>query len=527
MVWRIDDPCGDETGKIRWELVPYTRGRGLDLGCGPSKAFDHFIGVDNYTDTQLFGIQMKPDVVCNVTKLDVFGSASMDFVYSSHCLEHIAPEKVESTLKEWMRVVKPSGYLLLYLPDEDEYPKCGEEGANPDHKWNVNYERVVTYMKAAGSWELVRFEKRNQGMEYSLFFVFKKRTDGKHLFSHDKPRPEKKAAIARYGAIGDAIQASSLFPGLKEQGFHVTVYCNPRTHEVLQHDPNVDEFYIQDTDQVPNHLLGEFWKNEAAKFDRWINLSETVEGALLALPGRTAYMWPQGARHKALNHNYMELAHEIAQVPLPVRQKFYPSPEEKAWAKKERAKFGGDFLVMYSLSGSSVHKVWPYMDGLIARIMITMKDARVVTVGDGLSTMLEAGWENEPRLIRKSGKYTIRETLSLLEECDMVIGPETGVLNAAANLSVPKVVFLSHSSSENLTKHWVNTKALEPKNTECFPCHRLIYEWSQCNRDDSTGVAKCASDIGLEDAWEAVQAFIPSHQVALPRKPVIRLKEVA
>src|SRR3954467_2061098 len=130
MTWDIDDPCGNESGKIVWETTPYTRGRGLDLGCGPNKVWPHAIGVDNYTETELFGIQMKPDVVCNVTKLDVFGSASMDFVFSSHVLEHIEYEKVPDTLKEWLRVLKPSGYLLLYLPDEDDYPKVGEKGAN-------------------------------------------------------------------------------------------------------------------------------------------------------------------------------------------------------------------------------------------------------------------------------------------------------------------------------------------------------------------------------------------------------------
>ena len=82
MVWRAEDPCGNESAKVMWELPQYTRGRGLDIGCGPSKAFPHMIGVDNYTDTQLFGIQMKPDVVSDCTKLEVFGSASMDFVYS-------------------------------------------------------------------------------------------------------------------------------------------------------------------------------------------------------------------------------------------------------------------------------------------------------------------------------------------------------------------------------------------------------------------------------------------------------------
>ncbi len=128
MVWRKTDPCGNESGKVIWDTVEYTRGRGLDLGCGPNKIWPHAIGVDNYTETALFNIQMKPDVVCDCTKLDVFGSASMDYVYSSHLLEHIAYEQVPATLREWARVVKQGGYLILYLPDEAAYPLCGEEG---------------------------------------------------------------------------------------------------------------------------------------------------------------------------------------------------------------------------------------------------------------------------------------------------------------------------------------------------------------------------------------------------------------
>ena len=503
MVWRAEDPPGNETGKIRWELPQYTRGRGLDLGCGPDKAFPHFIGVDNYTATAQFGIEMKPDVVCNITKLDIFGSASMDFVYSSHCLEHV--DDYVSTLKEWWRVIKPSGHLILYLPHKEFYPNIGQPGANPDHKSDFMPQDIVDTMKDLGAWDLVRNEDRSEGVEYSFFQVYRKRTDGKHLYSYKAGKPAKRAAIVRYGAIGDAIQASSLFPGLKAQGFSITVYCNPRTKEVLEHDPNVDEFYVQDTDQIPNHALVPFWEHEAKKFQRWINLSESVEGSLLALPGRTPYLWPQNARHRLMNVNYMEFAHELAQVPMPPKPKFYPTEEEKAWAKKERARIGGDFLVMYSLSGSSVHKVWPYMDALIARILITDKGARVLTVGDELSQMLETGWEKEPRVVRMSGKYSIRQTMSLIEVCDMVIGPETGVLNAASNLPMPKIVFLSHSSAENLTKYWQNTTALEPVNTPCWPCHRMIYKWDECNKDEETGVSLCASNISIDAAWAAFE----------------------
>ncbi|MGH8471427.1 MAG: class I SAM-dependent methyltransferase [Gammaproteobacteria bacterium] len=173
MTWRPDGPQGNEAAKIKHLIVPYTRGRVLDLGCGPYKAYPHFIGVDNGHHAREFGWQFKPDIhIEDCSRLDIFRDESVDAVFSSHLLEHI--EDYKAALKEWWRVIKPGGHLVLYLPDEDEYPRVGEPGANPDHKWNVNYDKVVDAMKAVGSWDLIEFEKRNGGDEYSLLFVFRK-----------------------------------------------------------------------------------------------------------------------------------------------------------------------------------------------------------------------------------------------------------------------------------------------------------------------------------------------------------------
>lgn len=172
MVWSANAPYKAESKKVVWEVAPYLRGRGLDIGAGDFKVLPHAISVDNMHHAQ-FGFSVRPDFMCeDAAKLDVFASQSMDFVYSSHTLEHI--EDYTSALKEWLRVVKQGGYLILYLPDEDEYPKVGEPGANPDHKWNVNYDKVVDAMRLAGSWDLIDFQKRNEDDEYSLLFVFKK-----------------------------------------------------------------------------------------------------------------------------------------------------------------------------------------------------------------------------------------------------------------------------------------------------------------------------------------------------------------
>jgi ADP-heptose:LPS heptosyltransferase len=307
----------------------------------------------------------------------------------------------------------------------------------------------------------------------------------------------------RYGGFGDMIQASSILPGLKAQGYRVTFFTTPRGKEIIEHDPNVDEWFIQDDDQVPNPALREFWDVQEKKFDKWVNLSESVEGALLAMPDRVPYFWPTHARDWILGANYLEFTHKLADVPCNYAPSFHESEKERMWARKEREKLNGK-VILWTLSGSSVHKVWPYLDRILARIMITWADIKVVLCGDELSQLLEVGWENEPRVLKRCGKWSIRETLAFAKVADMVIGPETGVLNAVGFLPVPKIITMSHSSPQNLTRNWLNCVSLEPEGCECYPCHKMHYGFAHCARDEVTGVADCQAKISIEAMWEAI-----------------------
>ncbi len=57
-----------------------------------------------------------------------------DFVYSSHTLEHVADASM--ALRNWYRVVRPGGYLLLFVPDRDLYEKQRRLPSrfNPEHR---------------------------------------------------------------------------------------------------------------------------------------------------------------------------------------------------------------------------------------------------------------------------------------------------------------------------------------------------------------------------------------------------------
>lgn len=526
MVWKAEDPQGNEVFKCRWDIVPYTRGRVLDIGCGANKGFPHFIGVDNGHHEQ-FGHSVRPDIWSEADDLWFAKSQSCDAVFSSHLLEHM-PD-TEKTLREWVRVIKPEGYLCLYLPHKNFYPHIGTEGANPDHKHDFLPEDIIKVMESIGGWDLIENEERNGGQEYSFFQVYKRlRSNNKSLQSWKDPKPAKTAAVVRYGAFGDLMQASSVLAGLKDQGFHVTLYSSPPGSDVVSHDPNIDRMILQDKDQVPNGNLGEFWDHIRKKYDRFVNLSESVEGMFLAMPGRIQHQWPHAVRHKHLNNNYLEFQHELAGVPHVPKVKFYPTDEERQWARKERNKLGR-FVLLWSLAGSSGHKAWPYVDSIVASLLLQYPESHIVLVGGPECKILEAGWENERRVSKTCGKWGIRNSLAFLYEADMVGGPETGLLNAAACMDIPKVVMLSHSSHENLTRDWKNVCALVPVNTPCYPCHMMHYGWDHCVRNESkscidcdkneivegarccpkhTGSSLCQSNITPQMAWDSMTPWI-------------------
>jgi hypothetical protein len=67
-------------------------------------------------------------------------SGSQDFVFSSHCIEHL--EDPALALREWNRVLRPGGLLYLYFPSPD-YKPWRKESLPKWHKHNLYVEDVL------------------------------------------------------------------------------------------------------------------------------------------------------------------------------------------------------------------------------------------------------------------------------------------------------------------------------------------------------------------------------------------------
>lgn len=98
----------------------YCFGEGLDIGYGGDLLSDNCMGWDfeNGDAQYLKGLD----------------DSQFDFVYSSHTLEHM--QEPDVALKNWWRVLKPGGFLILYLPHRDLYEKKNTLPSrwNYDHK---------------------------------------------------------------------------------------------------------------------------------------------------------------------------------------------------------------------------------------------------------------------------------------------------------------------------------------------------------------------------------------------------------
>jgi SAM-dependent methyltransferase len=124
----------NETTKTKqyWGAIEHqaTRGQGIDIGCGPDpvtpnvRRFDLEHGDANFPSQHV--------------------KEQFDFVYSSHCLEHMHDPRL--TILDWWKLVKPGGYLFILVPDEDLY----EQGVFPS-RFNHDHKATFTISKAQ-SW---------------------------------------------------------------------------------------------------------------------------------------------------------------------------------------------------------------------------------------------------------------------------------------------------------------------------------------------------------------------------------------
>lgn len=102
----------------------------LNLGCG-IKLLDGFINVDCHYEFD------DPRYLRADVRDLPFEDNSADYILARQVLEHIQTKDILNTLKEWLRVLKPSGRMVVTCPD---FNQLAEEWLNTDFTPEIYYE---------------------------------------------------------------------------------------------------------------------------------------------------------------------------------------------------------------------------------------------------------------------------------------------------------------------------------------------------------------------------------------------------
>lgn len=106
--------------------------------------------------------------------LDDMPSESLDYVFSSHCLEHV--ELWQDTLAGWIRPLKSGGVVFLYLP----HPDCaiwhpGSPFVGDGHKW-IPTPAVIEAALVKLGLEIIGSDRGPDAMQ--SFYVCARRKEG-------------------------------------------------------------------------------------------------------------------------------------------------------------------------------------------------------------------------------------------------------------------------------------------------------------------------------------------------------------
>lgn len=426
---------------VRFRAAAYLRGKGLSMG------------VPSLIDGPLFPSLAHEGTAFNIsmsatTQSHVMGNDLS--IFTNNSFDNIVTKADNPKIVELITKLKPLGHLI-----------------------------VLGEYRPKGSWQL----KEDIYIDGVMIQIYKKiygKSDVIHPIKTVVP-PRKRVCIARYGAIGDALQLTPVIHQLHDDGYDVTLNISPYTESIYKNNPYVSNIICQERNVIPNPDLGEYWDYWKKEYDLYINLSESIEGKLLKVEGRNDFYTPAKWRRDNCNVNYHDqhmllanLSHSKYTLP-----ELYFSRDEIKDIEYEMRPIKDKFKIVWALKGSSHHKQYPFFQEVASVWLNKHPDSVILMLGGPESIPLQI---KHDQAIPLAGQWDIRKSLALVSKSDLVIGPESAIVNGASCFDTPKICLLSHSSKNNLTQYWINNYSIEPdKNiSPCYPCHQLHYTLDSC-----------------------------------------------
>jgi ADP-heptose:LPS heptosyltransferase len=322
----------------------------------------------------------------------------------------------------------------------------------------------------------------------------------------------KKILVLNFTRIGDLIQTTPLFAGLKEEdpSREITLACTENFALITEHIPSIDKVVTFDMGQFINNgpqgyavldiyrYLDQFIKNlKGGGFDTLINLTYShisgVMGKMLAIPHTRGVCYTDDG-YRAVHDKWLmyfsTVTHfrryntfnlvDIYQLGGGVKPKGRRLPLDVTGPEIEGRellnKMGigpSDRIIGIQAGASKKERRWPAVNfARTADLLAEKWGAKIVFFGvesekplidEIISNMASKG-------INLAGATTIKQLIGVTKNCFLLVTNDTATMHIAAAANIPIVgLFLVHAFARETGPYCEGAVILEP-NISCFPC---------------------------------------------------------
>ena len=272
----------------------------------------------------------------------------------------------------------------------------------------------------------------------------------------------------KLGGLGDVLMTTPCLRAIKEQypNCHLTYATDPTLFRVLEGNPHIDQ-------------IVDFRLINPGAFDFFADVTSVC---------------PPHEKPGKPNINRIDLfARRIGvelKDPLPV---YVPGVDEVKWAKQWLEQQWGPRksykLVVLSVASVDKRRSWPteLSQELIQLVQASRSDVRFI-VDDFNNT--GGPWD----LVNTSARrWGLRQMVALINDCDLFVGPDSGLLHFAGALSKPIVGIFGPTPPAARLNHYPNALAV----TQELGCQYCWY--SRCSYD-----LACLKQLSVHQVLEAV-----------------------
>jgi lipopolysaccharide heptosyltransferase II len=334
----------------------------------------------------------------------------------------------------------------------------------------------------------------------------------------------KRIVVFNVNWLGDVLFSTPALRALRKAHPDAFIAClvHPRTRQILEGNPNIDELIIFDEKQDHKHLFNKFKfisEIRNKKFDTVFlfhrSFTRLMLMVLAKIPNRIGYKAkkrsslfltkripvPKQAMHRV--EYFLNILKNCAIEPDSKAYEFFVDSASRQKAKdllRQNNISLADFTVIINPGGNWLLKRWsPERFSSLANQLTEKFKAKIIIAGSlkdvPLAENIAGQMKTKPLIV--CGQTSLKELGALIELCRLFISADSGPMHIAVALNVPTIALFGPTSPEVTGPIGKGKIKVIHKDIGCkIPCYNV-----KCKDN------RCMQAISVEDVLEAVEGI--------------------